>query len=194
MRATDSPQVARAVLPRLSHRQRTPERTTEALQHLQAPDASCGPRGHHGYAGMTWNKQRGLQLTTVALYELDRACELIFRAFDGPPYLVGTAGDGKADGYRDVDVRLILGDDEFAAACPTRARWELLCRSIGAYLHDRTGLPIDFQIQRATEANERYGRGTGSVRNALGMKRIFAGGGDGVPAWVAPTVTSEGDD
>jgi hypothetical protein len=107
---------------------------------------------------------------------------LIKRAFGGqPPYLVGTAGAGDADTYRDVDVRLMLDDEEFVAACPTRARWELLCLAIGAHLNERTGLPVDFQIQRTREANERYnGR-----RNPLGMGRVFAGGGDATPEWVS---------
>jgi hypothetical protein len=119
-------------------------------------------------------------LTTVEMYNLDAACSVIGKAFSEPPYLVGTAADGAAGRYRDVDVRLILDDDEFAEVCPTRARWEVLCLAIGAYLGERTGLPIDFQIQRTREANERHG---GKVRNPLGMGRIFAGGGDGVPLW-----------
>lgn len=127
-------------------------------------------------------KPRTDLLTTVELYHLDAACRLISRAFDGgPPFLVGTAADGSAATYRDVDVRLMLDDDEFAAVCPTLARWELLCLAISAYLRDRTGLPVDFQIQRTAEANERYnGR-----RNPLGMGRVFAGGGDGTPDWDA---------
>jgi hypothetical protein len=124
-------------------------------------------------------KQRTDLLTTVELYNLDAACRLISRAFDGgPPYLVGTAGLGGADSYRDVDVRLMLDDDEFAAACPTQARWELLCVAISTYLSERTGLPVDFQIQRTREANERFGD---RPRNPLGMGRIFAGGGDATP-------------
>ena len=71
-------------------------------------------------------------------------------------------------------------DAEFAAVCPTRARWELLCVAIGTYLRERTGLPVDFQIQLTSIANERYG---GKMRNPLGMGRIFAGGGDGTPDW-----------
>ncbi len=126
-------------------------------------------------------------LTTTELYHLDQACQIVSRAFrGGPPYLVGSAGIGNDGGsYRDVDVRLMLDDDEFAEVCPTRERWELLCLSIGAYLAARTGLPIDFQIQRATEANERFN----SPRNPLGLQhadgrgRIFAGGGDGTPEW-----------
>ena len=125
-------------------------------------------------------KPRTDLLTTTEMYNLDLACRLISRAFGTHPYLVGSAGIGTEGGtYRDVDVRLMLDDGEFAAACPTRARWELLCLAIGAYLHERTGLTIDFQIQSTTIANERYdGR-----RNPLGMGRVFAGGGDATPDW-----------
>ena len=127
------------------------------------------------------SKPRTDLLTTVELYNLDAACRLISRAFDsGPPYLVGTAGSGDADSYRDVDVRLMLEDDEFAAVCPTRARWELLCVAISAHLRERTGLPVDFQIQLTSIANEKYGS---KRRNPLGMGRIFAGGGDATPEW-----------
>ena|SRR5271166_131261 len=126
-------------------------------------------------------KPRTDLLTTVELYNLDAACRIISRAFDGGlPYLVGTAGLGGADGYRDVDVRLMLDDDEFAAVCPTRARWELLCVAISTYLSERTGLPVDFQVQRTREANEKYGDRS---RNPLGIGRSFAGGGDATPEW-----------
>lgn len=119
------------------------------------------------------------QLTTAQLFHLDLACRLIHRAFGEPPYLVGSAGiDGSRD-FRDVDVRLILSDEQFYLVCPDRARWELLCLAIGTYLSERTGLPVDFQIQRTVEANERF---KGS-RNPLGMGRVFAGGGDGTPQW-----------
>ena len=74
----------------------------------------------------------------------------------------------------------MLDDDEFAAVCPTQARWELLCLTISAYLRDRTGLPVDFQIQRTAEANERFGD---KPRNPVGMGRVFAGGGDATPEW-----------
>lgn len=121
-------------------------------------------------------------LTTTEMYHLDGACRVIRKAFGSPPYLVGSAGVGNdGTGYRDVDVRLILADDEFAAVCPTRERWEALSLAFGAYLRERTGLPIDFQVQRMTEANERYP----ANRNPLGMGRVFAGGGDGTPDWEA---------
>lgn len=130
------------------------------------------------------SKARTDLLTTTEMYHLDRACEAITRAFGGEhPYLVGTAGLGGAERYRDVDVRLMLDDGEFAAACPTRERWELLCLAIGTYLSERTGLKIDFQIQHAAVANEKFS----GPRNPLGMRgaarRVFAGGGDGTPDW-----------
>jgi hypothetical protein len=122
-------------------------------------------------------------LTTVQMYNLDNACTIIDRAFGECPYLVGTAGVGGAESYRDVDVRLMLDDDEFAQACPTLERWELLCVAISAYLSERSGLPVDFQVQRVTEANGCFG---GKPRNPLGMGgRSFAGGGDATPDWGA---------
>lgn len=130
-------------------------------------------------------KPRTDLLTTVELYKLDIACRAIRKAFGHPPYLVGSAGPANLVAtspgtYRDVDVRLMLDDGEFAAVCPTRARWELLCLAVSAYLREWTGLPIDFQVQRTQEANERYGS---QMRNPLGMSRVFAGGGDGTPGW-----------
>jgi hypothetical protein len=133
-------------------------------------------------------KARTDLLTTTELYYLDQACLLITQAFGGEcPYLVGSAGIGNNGARpRDADVRLILDDAEFTAACPTRERWELLCLAIGTYLAARTGLPVDFQIQRAEEANTLHGD---KPRNPLGvgrgMGRIFAGGGDGTPPWGA---------
>jgi hypothetical protein len=120
------------------------------------------------------------QLTTVQLYQLDVACQPIRQAFGATPYLVGTAGVGGNRAYRDVDVRLMLDRDEFAAACPAQARWSLLCLAISTYLSDRTGLQVDFQIQRTDLANE-WHKGP---RNPLGTGgRTFAGGGDGTPPW-----------
>jgi hypothetical protein len=127
---------------------------------------------------------RAVQLSTTEIYELDRACVAIKRAFGQHPYLVGTAGFGERTAYRDVDVRLMLDDGKFAAVCPNRERWELLCLAISAYLSGRTGLPVDFQIQVASIANEKHGD---KPRNPLGMGgRVFAGGGDATPDWGEP--------
>lgn len=90
-------------------------------------------------------------------------------AFGHLPYLVGTAAMGKQ--WRDVDVRLILPDDEFDAFFPPVARdepdgrWGLLCAAISELARQRTGLPVDFQIQRQSYANDRFP----GVRHALGL-------------------------
>lgn len=82
-------------------------------------------------------------------------------AFGHLPYLVGSAALGKQ--WRDVDVRLILPDDEFDALFPTHVhpshqdgKWGLLCAGISELARFRTGLPVDFQIQRQSYANDRY--------------------------------------
>jgi hypothetical protein len=126
-------------------------------------------------------KRRATLLTTAEMHNLNAACIPLAEAFGARPYLVGTAGVGDAETYRDVDVRLMLDDEEFAAACPTQERWEMLSLAIASYLRERTGLPVDFQIQRTREANERHGD---KPRNPLGGRnRRFAGGGDGTPDW-----------
>ena len=117
-----------------------------------------------------------LSLSTLELHELDEACRPIFEGFDTPPYLVGSAGE-RPD-FRDVDVRLILRDKEYDALFDSRPKlWGLLSRVIATYLRARTDLPIDFQIQRQTDANARHKK----PRNALGLRGLdlYAGGGDG---------------
>lgn len=128
---------------------------------------------------MTAKRTRTDLLTTVQLYNLDVACQPIYEAFGARPYLVGSAGVGDSAAYRDVDVRLMLHEEQFDLVCPTRERWELLCLAISTYLSERTGLPVDFQIQRTDAANTYHAK----PRNPLGCGRIFAGGGDGTPPW-----------
>jgi hypothetical protein len=117
-----------------------------------------------------------------ACFALTLACQQLNRAFGGfGCYLVGSALE-RPD-WRDVDVRLILADDEFAALFPdagpiSHARWEfdvrwlVMTTAISAQLSAQTGLPVDFQFQPQSHANARHkGR-----RNALGL--IFAKDGD----------------
>ena len=91
-------------------------------------------------------------------------------AFGAFPYLVGSAAVGKE--WRDVDVRLMLPDDEFDALFPMHrkpdrqdGKWGLICAALSELGRLRTGLPVDFQIQRTTWANERYN----GPRHALGI-------------------------
>jgi len=121
-------------------------------------------------------------LTTADFACLNDACITIRDAFHGEHvsgiYLVGSCGE-RAD-FRDVDVRVILGDDAFDRFFAGGVLfWGLFCLGVTEHLRKITGLPIDFQVQRMTEANEKYG---GRPRNALGHRhRPFAGGGDATP-------------
>ena len=114
-------------------------------------------------------------LTTVDFARLNHGCLVVTEAFGwGTTFLVGSVLEG--DLFRDVDVRTILDDDEFDALFHGRVFfWSLVCLSIGTYLRQVTGLSIDYQIQRRTEANEKHS----GIRNPIGTKgRAFAGGGD----------------
>lgn len=74
-------------------------------------------------------------------------------------YLVGSSIE-KRD-YRDVDVRFIMEDATYDhlfrnEGGPINPLWSLMCVTFSHWLSTQTGLPIDFQIQRQTQANETY--------------------------------------
>ncbi len=114
------------------------------------------------------------------MFLLDEACKPIHAAFGAGLYLVGTAAALDRTDYRDVDVRLMLDDEDYDALVDATSADAVtfLGLAIGQYLASRTGLPIDFQIQRNTEANERHH----GVRNPLGHTRQLANyRGDAAP-------------
>ena len=105
----------------------------------------------------------------AAMY-LDEFGSHLWAVFDTPAYLVGSAFQGK--NWRDVDVRMILADDVYARwgfgdpRFPSHSgRWVALCMAFSELGRKMTGLPIDFQIQQQTLANQKYD----GPRNALGM-------------------------
>lgn len=114
-------------------------------------------------------------LTTTAYFKLDVACIPLWHAFQshGGVYLVGSVL--RKPDWRDVDIRVILEDAEYDRLFPVtdkwgeNAQWKIICISISHYLSGVTGLPIDFQIQRQTNANERYPHADGYHRNAIGL-------------------------
>ncbi len=90
-------------------------------------------------------------------------------------YHVGSSLE-KKDGWRDVDVRVILEDEVWDAMKlgdpknpHTNAKWVAYCLCLSAFGKELTGLPIDCQLQRQTEANEEFGRGKGTSRSFLGL-------------------------
>lgn len=94
--------------------------------------------------------------------------EHVRRAFGHVPFHVGSSLTEKS-GWRDVDVRLILPDEEWAAGgwgTPDRehdnAKWVSTVLAWSAFGKSLTDLPIDFQIQQQTYANAKFdGRRSG---------------------------------
>jgi hypothetical protein len=88
----------------------------------------------------------------------------------GTPYLVGSALTRRD--FRDVDVRVILAEDEWAGLFPglddvdqRHPKWSGICTAFSLWGQRATGLPIDFQLQPMGKANEQHqGR-----RHALGL-------------------------
>jgi hypothetical protein len=121
-------------------------------------------------------RKKGVYIGAPACFALELACQHICEAFgdDGPGgcYVVGSSLE-RAD-WRDVDVRFIMEDASFAKLFPDvqgklwefDPRWLLMTVSISQYLSKLTGLPIDFQFQPRTHANERHK----GPRNAIGLR------------------------
>lgn len=106
---------------------------------------------------------------------LEEWCRNVRKLFHSPPYLVGSVTQ-RAD-YRDVDLRVVLADDEFDANWSDNIRVRLMNRAISIWGQQETGLPIDFQIQRMTEANAQF---DGS-RNPMGIRDWSQIATSGVP-------------
>ncbi len=104
----------------------------------------------------------------AALYLEDFGCH-VWNAFGEPAFLVGSALKSKT--WRDVDIRLILTDEEYAdmglgdPRYPfSNAKWVSFCLAYSALGKSMTGLPIDFQIQQMTFANKEFS----GARSAIG--------------------------
>lgn len=108
-------------------------------------------------------------------FALNQACAFLNQALGGfGCYLVGSSL-ARRD-FRDVDVRYIMSDAGYDRLFRDQGDyynplWSLMCLSISRWLSEETRLPVDFQIQRQTQANERH-KGT---RNALGLFHDYPG-------------------
>src|SRR6187401_467780 len=92
---------------------------------------------------------------------LDEFGALVYRAFGEHAYHVGSSVMSKL--WRDVDVRVMLDDATYARLelgdpkePHANARWVAICLAFSALGKEMTGLPIDFQIQALSEANEKF--------------------------------------
>lgn len=108
-------------------------------------------------------RRRACYLLVSEVFNLNHMCVML-RDAGFSVYLVGSSL--MRPDYRDVDVRAILDDAEFDAMFTAPARLALLNTSVSEWLSARTGLPVDFQFQRQTDANRDYP----GERNAMGLR------------------------
>ena len=113
-------------------------------------------------------KERASYVGAPHFFNLNQACLVLNSAFPGDKYLVGSSLE-KRD-YRDVDVRTIMDDDEFKRLFPQGGYerdpfWSIICASMSLWLSQHSGLPVDYQIQGRTFANDNFPGG----RCALGI-------------------------
>lgn len=102
-------------------------------------------------------KRRASFLTVSQQYDLNAVCSSM------PCFGFGTFHVGSSltkPDYHDVDLRCILEDEEFDRMFtnPDKGehRLQFLNTAISEWIAARTGLPIDFQFQRMTDANEKF--------------------------------------
>jgi hypothetical protein len=130
-------------------------------------------------AGRQSSAKKASYVGAPKIFALEQACHLVCEAFGDDMgcgcYLVGSSLE-RPD-WRDVDVRYIMADDAFYRMFPvprggccweSNARWLLLTVSISRYLSDLSGLPVDFQFQPQTWANERHK----GPRHSIGLRVV----------------------
>lgn len=105
--------------------------------------------------------ERKLRLGPQDQRRLDEWGRNLRECFGHTVYLVGSCA--RREPYRDVDVRLILPDEEFDALfggpsrpMATNRKWAVMCTAFTYYGWQATGLNIDFQIDRQTQANAQH--------------------------------------
>jgi hypothetical protein len=119
--------------------------------------------------------QRSNYVPAPHFFTLNHACKLINDAFGGIGcYLVGSALVRRD--YRDVDVRYIMSDDAYDHLFKDHngwlnPLWSLMCTSISLWLRQQTDLPVDFQIQKQSHANQQHD----GARHALGIFLDYPG-------------------
>jgi hypothetical protein len=109
---------------------------------------------------------RATYLTQSGIRLLDDWGVALWRMFHGErAYLVGSALT--TTGHRDVDVRVMLDDDSWAAL-DDLVDIDDLNLAVSLWGQQVTGLPIDFQVQHAEAANADFaGR-----RHPLGVRAV----------------------
>lgn len=99
-------------------------------------------------------------------------------AFGHTAYHVGSSLNNKS-GWRDVDVRMLIPDEEWDALglgdpdqMHLNGKWVAMALAFSALGKALTGLPVDFQLQKQSWANNKFSHealGEKANRSALGL-------------------------
>jgi len=132
--------------------------------------------------GQGGERKKVSHIGAPACFALEQACKDLRDAFCDPEdgysgiYVVGSCLE-RPD-WRDVDVRMIMGDAAFGRLFPHAhldngtwefdPRWCLMTIAISRLLSEQTGLPIDFQFQPQTFANARHDK----ARHPVGLRYV----------------------
>lgn len=127
---------------------------------IDQPLDSCVPSGNPE------KKRAGIGMPAT-LY-LQQFGDVIVQAFGEYPYHVGSFLTEST--WRDVDVRLMLSDEQYASwgfGDPEyphhNAKWCAFCAAFSELGRRMTGLPIDFQVQDTTTANIKHDKHRSSL-------------------------------
>lgn len=136
-------------------------------------------------SGDAGRERRSVYLQQSDFERAEEWCRLVRAAFPNSLglFLVGSVHE-RPD-FRDVDLRLMLDDDDFDRKFSNGEQVRMFNRAFSAWGQRDTGLPIDFQIQRMTEANAEF---PGGARNSMGTRRWSAIGPSGTPWSTTATV------
>lgn len=96
------------------------------------------------------------------LHDFAKIIEPLFPNGYGP-YQVGSSQERKD--WHDIDLRVLLKDDEYDSISKS-IDLRVVSIAISLWGQKVTGLPIDYQIQRMSDANEEF---NGRPRNAVAI-------------------------
>lgn len=129
----------------------------------------------------------GSYLLMSEFERLEEWCRLVDTVFDHhTTYLVGSALRTAA--YRDVDLRCLLPDTVFDRWWTDRTKVRYVNRAVSIWGQQETGLPIDFQVQRQTDANAQF---PGERRNPMGFRDWSLIPTSGTPSTAAASPNQE---
>lgn len=138
--------------------------------------SGCAALGRSGDFTVSEEKHYAHYLGVTQFIELRYAAAIVKGVFDDSfgIYLVGSAM--KRKDWRDVDIRQIISDDEFTRRFgefvePYDRNPFLRAFNLGVsnWMSTYSRLPIDYQVQPITKANELYPTDKGNPRNSVGL-------------------------